>query len=668
MNIIDDLFEMNDNEKQLINLLQKCDDAYNNSNCFYFLKKEDIELLKSISINYDEQEVTDEIYDEIYFKVKSLYSNNSYFNKIGSKVKSNKIKLDIPMGSANELKEGDWDKWKLPIEYVISNKLDGVSCRLYYENGKLVKAVSRGNGYESQDITRHVLKIKNIKRQLNQNIDIKIRGEIIVPKENINQMLDEIEQETGTRPKNQRNSVSGFINSKNGVDAVSKNVVFIAYKIEEWNKSEYEMFKYLDYELEFDVAPYQLINGDTSEEWLVQKLKDIKTNYTLECDGLIISQNIIQPGYEGYETNSIKRKASRKFKVGVTENIATSEVTDIIWNISKDGLFKPVVQIKPVELVGVTVTQATGHNYKNVRDNKIGKGAIIKISRSGDVIPYIKEVIQPCEDIEENYNLPDKRLWVEDSVDIKLCIDYKTEDDADLDYQIVFYRNEQDIKKIVYFCNCLEVEQAGDGNIRKIFQNNDPWFNRINIKDLLLTSRETFINNIGINGGIFYNSLHQKLNECTECKFFDAVNCFGRGIGETKLEKVYKKYQTLNVTLDQLLDTDGFADKTSEQYYNHLSNYFEWKDWLEQNNIKLKEPEIYNGSCNDLVVCFTGIRDSNMENFIKLNGGRIVSSVTKDCNLLICDSLDSNSGKMKKAKEKQINIIDYDQAVLEILI
>ena len=120
--------------------------------------------------------------------------------------------------------------------------------------------------------------------------------------------------------------------------------------------------------------------------------------------------------------------------------------------------------------------------------------------------------------------------------------------------------------------------------------------------------------------------------------------------------------------MEQLLNTNGFADKTSEQYYNHLNSYFEWKEWLDQNNIELKEPEIYNGSCNNLIVCFTGIRDANMENYIKLNGGKIVSSVTKDCNLLICDSLDSNSGKMKKAKEKQINIIDYDQAVLEILV
>lgn len=657
---IDALFGFDDeNENSLIELLQKCDDFYNNSDDLYTLNEEDINLLKD-SLNYDISGiVTDDIYDEIYFKVKSIYSNNPYFNKIGSNVKSGKIKLDIPMGSANELKKGDWDKWKLPnIDYVVSNKADGVSCRLYYENGKLIKAMSRGNGYEGQDITRHILKIKNIKKQLPLNIDIKIRGEIIVPKNKIQTMLDEIELETGKRPKNQRNSVSGFINSKNGVEAVSNNVDFIAYRIEEWNKSEFEMFEYLGNDLNIQTVPYRLISGSTSEDELIKLLKDAKEKYEYPIDGLIITQNFTQLGYEGYETNSIKRKSSRKFKVGSSENSAITEVIDIEWNISKDGLFKPVIQIKPVELDGVTITQATGHNYKNIVDNKIGKGAVIEIIRSGLVVPWVKEVIKPSES--EDYNIPDYRLWNIDSVDIKFNRISITEDDYDLDCLIDFYLTEQNIKKLVYFCSCLDVEQAGDGNIRKLLPEFKPY--SYNIRNLILESEEKFINNIGVNGGIFYNSLHQKLNNCTECRFFDAVNCFGRGIGETKLDKVYSKYHTLSVSIEQLLNTNGFAEKSSEQYFEHLSNYFEWCEWLKNNNIKLKEPEIYNGVCNDLVVCFTGIRDSSMENFIKLNGGKIASSVTKECNLLICDSLNSTSGKMKKAKDKQIDIIDYDEA------
>ena len=667
MDLMNDLFGIDESEDKIISLLKRCDDCYNNSNCYYILNEQDVSILSDMSLNYNcNIEVTDDIYDEIYFNIKSKYPNNTYFNKVGSNVKSGKIKLDIPMGSASELKKGDWDKWKLPIEYVISNKLDGVSCRLYYEYGKLVKAVSRGNGYESQDITKHVMKIKNVKKQLNQNINIKIRGEIIVPKTNINLMLDEIENETGARPKNQRNSVSGFINSKNGVDSVARNVNFIAYKIEEWSKSEYEMFKYLEHELEFDTTEYHLIDGNYTEEKLVNILKDVKDNYTYECDGLIITQNITQPGYEGYETNSIKRKSSRKFKVGLSDNITTSEVISITWNISKDGLFKPVVQIKPVQLAGVTVTQATGHNYKNIIDNRIGKGAIITISRSGEVIPWIQNVIKPCEDNIDNYDLPNSQLYKISGVDIKFT-NIITEDDYDIDSEVKFYRKEQNIKKLVYFCNCLDVEQAGDGNIRKLTNNKDLVGESLipkiyGIKDLILEPVETFISTIGVNGRLFYNSLHQKLKECTESRFFDAVGCFGRGIGETKLDKIYNRYQTLNVSLEQVLSTPGFAEKTSEQYNNHMMNYFNWVDWLSDNNIHLKTPDLYSGECSDLSVCFTGIRDSNIENFIKLNGGRIVSSVTKDCNLLICDSLNSNSGKMKKAIEKQIEIINYEEA------
>lgn len=393
---IDDLFGINNEyENLLIELLQKCDDFYNNSEDLYILDENDINLLKE-SLNYDISGiVTDDIYDEIYFKVKSLYSNNSYFNKIGSNVKSGKIKLDIPMGSANELKRGDWDKWKLTnIDYVVSNKADGVSCRLYYENGKLVKAMSRGNGYEGQDITRHVLKIKNIKKQLPLNIDIKIRGEIIVPKNKIQLMLDEIEIETGKRPKNQRNSVSGFINSKNGIDAVSNNVDFIAYRFEEWNNSEFEMFEYLEKELNIQTVPYKLINGNTKENELIELLKNVKENYEYPIDGLIITQNFTQLGYEGYETNSIKRKSSRKFKVGINDlDIVECVVRDIEWDISKDGFLKPVIIIDPIIVNGVTITRVSGNNAKYLKDNHIEIGSRGKVIRSGLVIPKWIETI-----------------------------------------------------------------------------------------------------------------------------------------------------------------------------------------------------------------------------------------------------------------------------------
>lgn len=255
-----------------------------------------------------------------------------------------------------------------------------------------------------------------------------------------------------------------------------------------------------------------------------------------------------------------------------------------------------------------------------------------------------------------NINLEDI-VYIDNGVDYIFNYEETYKNNPILADQIL---TEQNIKKLVYFCNCLDIEQAGDGNIRKLLPEFKPY--SYNIRNLILESEEKFINNIGVNGGIFYNSLHQKLNNCTECRFFDAVNCFGRGIGETKLDKVYSKYHTLSVSIEQLLNTNGFAEKSSEQYFEHLSNYFEWCEWLKNNNIKLKEPEIYNGICNDLVVCFTGIRDSSMENFIKMNGGKIASSVTKECNLLICDSLNSTSGKMKKAKDKQIDIIDYDEA------
>lgn len=656
-----------DNEDKLVNLLKKCTEHYTNSDNLYILNNDDIDIIKEeFGIDYNNIEVTDEIYDNLNSLTKTKYPNNTFFKDTGFLPRTGKIKLPFIMGSMDELKEGDLINWKAGENFVVSAKLDGVSCGLVYKKGILTNAYSRGNGEEGQEILRHIYNLPSVPKRINTDLDeVKIRGELIVSKNNIPLMLDEIEQDTGKRLKNGRNSVAGYVNSKQGSKIIEKYLNFMAYQIIDFDSSEFNMYKTLELH-EFLTPTYFLFNNnELNEDKLTQLVIDTKLNNDYECDGLIITQNVVLPGYEGYETGTFNPKKSRKYKIGAVDNTSETEIEDIEWNISKDGLLKPRVKIKPVDLVGVTINYATGHNYKNIQTKKIGIGSKITIKRSGDVIPYILDVLKesnniPLPNCSYMYEINDK------GEEVDLLFDFeKTKLEYDENIAKSYY-NEMILQKLIYFCSKIKADFAGEGNLR-ILSN---WFiekndNPLTIKDLILLDKNCFEELIGINGIKMYDSIHNILNSIEECVFMDAVNCFGRGIGELKLKKIFNKFETLCVSEEQLLTVDGWAEKSANQFISNINNYFDWKDWCKSNNIQFKiiQTILNSNELSHLNVCFTGVRDNNLENYIKSNGGKIASSVSKTCNLLICKSLSDNSTKLKKAIEKGIEIIDYDEAL-----
>lgn len=665
-----DFFEL-DNEDKLIELLKKCSDLYFNTSEFYKLNNNDIHLLnEEFGIQF-EGFVTDEVFDKINILTKNKYPNNSFFNQTGILPRTGKVKLPFVMGSMNELKQGDLESWKVNTDYVVSAKLDGVSCGLVYKEGKLINAYSRGNGIEGQEITRHIYHLDTIPKNIDNNGITYIRGELIVEKSKIPDMLNDIEQETGKRLKNGRNTISGYINSKQTNSTIQKYLKFIAYHIENFNGCEFEMFKTLE-NFNFQTPYHYLAKCDEiTEEKMTSQVINVKLYDKFECDGIIITQNHVKEGFENFETNTNNPKKSRKYKIGAVDNSSETTVESVEWNISKDGFLKPRIKIKPVNLIGVEINYATGHNYNNVITKKIGIGSKIIIKRSGDVIPYIESVIIPSDNIplpKCGYNIEynDKNEPVDLLFDYEKTLYNYDEETANL------YNNEMLLQKLIYFCYKLNIDFAGEGNLRILSNLFNDYYNKIlDIKNFLLLSKEYFINAIGVNGEKLYNCLQNKLNNLNICEFMDAVNCFGRGIGELKLKRIFDKYQTLCVNEQQILDTNGWAEKTCYQYINNMMNYFDWMDFMEnQLKIEFKNSEnvinshIYEG----LKVCFTGIRDSNMENYIVKNGGKILSSVSKECNLLICKNLTDTSTKMKKAKEKNIKIIDYETACCEFLV
>ena len=220
-------------------------------------------------------------------------------------------------------------------------------------------------------------------------------------------------------------------------------------------------------------------------------------------------------------------------------------------------------------------------------------------------------------------------------------------------------------QRIVYFGTSLEVDYLGEGNARLIAchtyrsEKNNP------IKEMILKPVEWFYDLIGENGRKLYESLHKALKDASASMFYSAVDCFGSGIGVKKLDKLWDEYETFDLSVAQICIVNGWGEKTAQQLLQHLWLYDDWAKWLSDNGIcfKSKKDVVEGDKFKGLVVVFTGVRSKQMELTIQKNGGKVVSSCTKDCNLVVAEDPQGSSGKLKKARENGVKIISLMEAM-----
>ena len=640
-----------------IEILKKCSDLYYNSDELLKLNasecaKIEEELNQKIFDSYP-IEITDSLYDMIALKAKTLFPNDSYWKEVGAQATGYGIDIKIPFtaGSLEELHQGDFDNWVFKRNHLtISAKLDGCSCVLHFANGKLVNAISRGDGLVGKDITRHYLKSNNAITEISVKDDIWIRGELIIPKEQFEYV------KTISHYKVARNTVAGIINAKEPAQPVIANSLhFLAYHIDSdtfKTDSEESMFVWLKQE-GFETPVYRFHSQEQdklSEQQLIKMVKELKESYEYEIDGIVLTVDEHEL-WNGYETGTINPKYSRKFKIGGTDNTAETIVESITWQVSKHGRMTPVLNIKPVKIQGVEVSNVTANNYEFLTKLKSGVGSKIIIKRHGDVIPNVESVIVES----TNYDIPaDVKTKIEG---VNLVVDDEESS----------YVDEMLIQKLVFFGQALEIDQWGYGNCKIMYEALDNDYHMIFRPALVFAdplTHKMYSKYIGVNGTKIEESLNKRKENITEVEFASACNAFGNGIGERILQPVYDKYGTLQVTKEQLNTIEGFAETRINQYMTNLADWLYIKQFAENEcGIKWKEKETpKSNKLSQYVVGFTGVRDKDLMQYINENGGIAAESVTSKTNVLIAKDPKGNSSKLVKAREKGITIMSLEEA------
>ena len=626
--------------------------SLSNSKLDDFFNTASISLLKEIKsyaddIYYNTGEdsgLTDEQYDML--KDTLMLRDSNYTPEIGAIVRETENRVTVPyhMGSMDKIRpDRKEDKIKLrrwlkkyPSSYLIQDKLDGVSCLIVVKNGeyKLYKRPGK-DGYGA-DITYLLPSLNSIPKNLN---DIAVQGELIMNKTKFNKKYTEVY-------KNPRNMVSGLTGSKK-IGVGLKDIDFVVYeKIDDSGRTPVEKLKVLK-QVGFQVVNHELVNDLTVDD-LCEYLVKFKSHSPYEIDGIIIQSNTVcERNTEGNPDYSFA------FKMNVDTNIRETEVIGVEWNVSKWGVLKPRVQVVPVQIGGVTIQYATGFYGKFIRDNGIGVGAIVKITRSNDVIPLIVEVVRKTEP-----SMPTTPYkWNESGIEI-----YTDQEDKDIA-----------IKKIMSFFSGLNIKFIGEAVVRKLHEAGfDTVFKIIGATVEQLSNIDRLGNK---SAERIYNNIRSGLDTASHGDILGASGVFGYGINSKKVEKLLVSIPEL-LTLrssDELLErvkqAEGFSTKTASGIVQNLEKAKEFMAELKKvyNKVETGEEKKQTESkINNFKIVCTGFRD--LETEIMMRGGTVSSAVSKNTDMVVVKNLnDKPSVKVAKAIQLGIPIIQKDEFVRKYL-
>lgn len=637
--------------KELVELLNRASEAY-------YQKAEEI----MSNLEYDR------LYDELLRLEKEtgmVFSNSPTVN-VGYEVVSSlpKEQHASPMLSLDKTKEvGVLADFVGDRTGILSWKLDGLTVVLSYEDGKLVKAVTRGNGQVGEVITANARTFKNIPLSISYKGKLTLRGEAIIKYSDFEKINREIE-DADAKYKNPRNLCSGSVRQLNSEITAQRNVNFIAFAlisaedVDFDNSIEYQ-YRWLE-EQGFEVVERRTVSGNSMEEavkYFASKVKE----YDYPSDGLVLMFDDIEYGLSLGRTAKFPRNGMA-FKW--EDEQAETTLKYIEWSPSRTGLINPVAVFEPVELEGTTVSRASVHNVSIMEELKLSEGDRIKVYKANMIIPQISENLTKS----GVYNIPDRCPACGEPTEIK----------NDNGVRTLYCANREcpakHIKLYTLFVSrdAMNIDGLSEETLEKFI---DAGY----IKEFadifrLDRYREEIISTPGF-GQKSYDNLIDSVDKARNTELHSLIYSLGiPNIGVANAKVICKAFgydinKVRHATAEELTAIDGIGNKMAEKFCEYFSD--------EDNAAKLDrllaeviiaEPEI-NSSIQDMEG-ITFVITGNVEQFANRNavkdyieqrGGKVTGSVTSKTDFLINNDALSGSSKNKKAKELGVPIITEDE-------
>ena len=553
---------------------------------------------------------------------------------------------------------------KIPLEYSVEPKIDGISASLTYLNGKLAYGVSRGDGEEGELITNNLKTIKDIPHIIKNSTipkEIEIRGEVFIEKKDFLRIKDKF--------ANPRNAASGSLRQKDPKETSKIPLKFIAYTFGFMSENKFKNQSDFLNELKswgFITSDYNKVIKSTDELLIFhEQFEKKRFNLNYDIDGLVYKVNNLQLQKRlGFTSNAPRWAIAHKFSA----DHAYSEILNIDIQVGRTGALTPVAKVKPVNIGGVVVSNATLHNEDEIIRKDIRIGDTVKIERAGDVIPHVLEVDKKKRDGKsKKFNFPKKCPCGFDTIKefnkitkkydaVRRCPDkgFECEKIAVEKIKHFISKDAMNIdglgKKVVekfWDLKFIKLPQDIYNLDYKKISSLDGWGSqsasnlKFSIENSKKVTLDKFIFSLGIrhigieNAKIiadFTKNIKSFLNFFKKDKIKEIINI--DGIGETQVKSLEKFFQ----------------NKTNIKVVEKLSEILSIKD----REVKSK------GKLKNVSFMFTGklqnISRAEAKSLIEENAGSIVSSVTKKLDYLVTGEKPTNR-KVEQAKNLGIKIL-----------
>ena len=633
--------------KDLVELLNKANKAY-------------YQEANEIMTNFE----YDKLYDELVGleKETGMVLSNSPTVNVGYQVVSQlpKEQHNSPMLSLDKTKEvGALADFAGDRKCLLSWKMDGLTVVLTYENGELVKAVTRGNGLVGEVITNNAKTFKNIPISIPYKGRLTLRGEAIIKYSDFEQINREIE-DADSKYKNPRNLCSGSVRQLNSQVTAERNVNFVAFALinaedVDFDNSIEQQYKWMESQ-GFQVVEYRVVTRNSMEDAVKYFAGKIQT-YDYPSDGLVLMFDDIEYGLSLGTTAKFPRNGIA-FKW--EDEQAETTLKYIEWSPSRTGLINPVAVFEPVELEGTTVSRASVHNISIMEELELGSGDRIKVYKANMIIPQISE------------NLT--KSGIDDLPKECPVCGHATEVKAENGIKTLYCPNSQcpakQVKLFTLFVsrNGMNIDGLSEETLEKFI---DAGYIK-EFADIFHLDRyyEEIVATPGF-GQKSYDNLMDSVEKARNVELSALIYSLGiPNIGSANAKLICKAFNNniekiRNASVEELIEIDGIGEIMAEkfcQYFADEDNIKKLDNLLKEVNIAEPEENTTPQNMDGLTFVITGSVEhfanrNELKSYIEKHGGKVTGSVSAKTNYLINNDAMSASSKNKKAKQLGVEIV-----------
>lgn len=644
-----------------------------------------IKIINKASEEYytnDNPTITDQEYDDYYHELEKLEQQypelireDSPTKRVGGKIidEFKKVSHEIPMMSLGDIFSEDeifeFDqriKKTIPNPtYVCELKIDGLSVSLLYENGKLIRGATRGNGIIGEDITHNVETIKSIPLIINDKRKIEVRGEIYMPKKSFNKLNQERQEKGESLFANPRNAAAGSVRQLDSKIAAKRNLSTFIYHLpssDDFNiKYHHESLSFMK-ELGFVVNPNIKIADNVNEVInYVKEWTEKRESLPYEIDGIVIKVDKIEDQKKlGYTSRTPKWAIAYKFPAVEV----LTKIKNIEFCVGRTGKITPRADLDPVHLAGSIIKSVTLHNEDYIKEKEIMINDTIVLHKAGDVIP---EVVKVLKERRTGIEIPFKMIK-----NCPICNSKLEKKETEANY---FCPNPncdaRNIEGLIHFSSreTMNIEGFGESIVEDFY--NEGYLKTICDYYTLYNHKEDLKELEGF-GEKSINNLLQNIEKSKKNSLEKLLFALGiRYIGKKTAKILAINYRNI----DKLMSAE-YEDLVKIQDIGEVIADSVYKFFKEEKNIKTinelkllgvnmeyKGNESIDDNFNNKTFVLTGTlskltRDeASIE--IENRGGKVTSSVTKKTDYVIVG--ENPGSKYQKAKDLNINILNEEE-------